>query len=154
MQKWGGSFKKANGMYVDVINTCSIDNYLFGIWVIKKIAPSLNIDKHEHALALNSILANIETKNWNNARQIWYQKVMKRKLTANIKRIDFFGTLEKFFLQYMYDYQTHDLIQKCRVDCINNGNTLIVEKSYLIQLEITKNTVQVVNVNVKIEVSA
>jgi hypothetical protein len=80
---WGGQFtfqkKKLN-----VTNTCTIDNYLFAFWVLKKIIPyfekrlpqqsiqSIN----EQSIQLKEIISNIKNKNWYGARQIWYTKIM------------------------------------------------------------------------------
>jgi hypothetical protein len=45
------------------------------------------------------------------------------------KKVDFFGEVEQFFLKYMYVFQTHNLVQKCSNDCINNGNMILSENS-------------------------
>ena len=143
--RWGGYFIKKNDAKITVINTCTIDNYLFALWVLSKLMSNFHQLNAflEHTDALNEIILNIEMFNWNNARQIWYTKVMKLNY-RNKKKLCFFGTVEDMFLKYMYSYQTHDLIQNCSIDCIYNGNTLISEKSDLLQFGKTDNGVKVV----------
>ena len=109
----GGYFIKNNGDVIKVINTCTIDNYLFAFWVLSKLKSNFieTLSELEHAEALKEIIHNIDIYNWNNARQIWYTKVMKINF-GDEKVISFFGTVEDKFLKYFYNYQKHDLIQK------------------------------------------
>ncbi len=90
-----------------------------------------NLPKLEETKVLETIIKNIENKEWNTARQNWYTQIMKKDI-SNTKTVDFFGEVEQFFLKYMYVFQTHNLVQKCSNDCINNGNMILSENSGII----------------------
>ena len=51
---WGGNFIK-DGKQIRVINTCTIDNYLFSLWVMSKIIPLFS-NKSQHLESSNSIM--------------------------------------------------------------------------------------------------
>jgi len=53
---------------------------------------------------------------------------MKRKITN--REISFFGTVQDFFIKYLYQFQQYDLIQKCKIDCLK-GKSIY---SYLARL--------------------
>ena len=129
----GGYFYKNNGKRILVSNTCTIDNYLFALWVLSKLMPNFNIDiaKFEYASTLIDIIQNIDVYNWDNARQLWYTRVMKKNI-RNKNHLSFFGTVEDYVLKFFYNYQNHDLVQKCTIGCLLNGNTIISENSYIL----------------------
>ena len=131
---WGGKFSY-KGFEINVINTCTIDNYLFSFWVLNKLIPrfSERILQIRQSEAIQEIINDIESHQWDNARQNWYTKVMLKDI-SNKKQIDFFGTVQEHFIQYMYIYQTHDLIQDCSKDCIYNGNLIVSDNSDVLLL--------------------
>ena len=136
----GGYFYKRNGQKIVVTNTCTIDNYLFALWVLSKLIQNFNFNlpNLDHTSTLNEVVHNIDIYNWNNARQLWYTNIMKKNI-RNKRELSFFGTVEDFFLKYMYIYQKHDLIQKCSKNCINNGNIIISEQSDILHFGKIKN---------------
>ena len=144
----GGYYTKTCGTKIPVINTCTIDNYLFALWVLSKLMFNFETRfrnlKPELKNTILEIIQNIDIYNWDLARQLWYSKVMKMNLGKRQKRINFFGTLERFFLQYMYCFQKHDLIQKCSTNCNNDGTYILGEHSELLHFWKKNNTVAIV----------
>jgi hypothetical protein len=86
----------------------------------------------EHTIAIKTIVNNIDTKDWNMARQNWYTLIMKKNIRTNEDQINFFGEVEDFFLNYVYSYQKHSLLQKCKSNCVYNGNLIISDHSDII----------------------
>ena len=135
-----GGFFIVGNKKIGFINTCTIDYYLLSFWVMnylikdfKKAMPAL-----EHTTSIINIINNIEIGQWDMARQIWYSDVMKMSLFGK-KQVNFYGTVEDFFLQYMKLYQKHDLIQKCTRGCIYNGNLIVEENLDILHFGRLKN---------------
>jgi hypothetical protein len=118
---------------INVINTCPIDYYLFALWELSQIVSELleKLTQLDQTVTIKTIINNIEIKNWNLARQNGYTLIMKKDLNTNHK-INFFGEVEVFFLKYIYAYQTHSLLQKCKTNCIYNGNLIISDNSAIL----------------------
>ena len=130
---WGGYFHQ-HDRRIKVVNTCTIDNYLFAFWVMSKIVPDFleRLPLLEQTNAMKIIIKNIDSKDWNLARQNWYTLIMKKNININQEQIDFFGEVEVFFLNYIYTYQTHSLLQKCKLNCVFNGNLILSDHSDII----------------------
>jgi hypothetical protein len=69
---WGGFFMYRNKK-IQVVNTCTIDCYLFSIWVMSKLIPYFvkNLPQLDETKNIEVILSNIEKGDWNMARQNW-----------------------------------------------------------------------------------
>ena len=67
LPKWGAKFSFRRSL-VNAVHTCTIDNYLFALWVLSKIAIKL-IEK-------------IDSLQWDSARQLWYTDIMGKKITG------------------------------------------------------------------------
>ena len=100
-----------------------------------KLLPGFSekIPQLEHTEALKKIINDIDLNHWDDARQKWFIDVMGKDISKKTQ-INFYGTMQEFFFQYMYAYQTHDLIQKCSTDCILNGNLIISDNSNFLLL--------------------
>ena len=87
----GGQFLKNNGQKIVLTNTCTIDNYMFSLWVLSKLIPEFfsRLTQHNHSTILTEIIHNIDNYNWNNAKMLWYIDIMKMNL-RNKKNISFF----------------------------------------------------------------
>jgi hypothetical protein len=134
---WGGHFTLRSQKII-VANTCTIDYYLFSFWVMKKTISNFKerLPKFNQSKFLETIISNIENKDWNLARQNWYTLIMKKDLSKT-SEVDFFGEVNEFFLKSIYIYQTHK--QKCTEDCIYKGYLLISENSAIICFARLKN---------------
>jgi hypothetical protein len=64
-------------------------------------------------------------------------EIMGKRITG--RKIDFFGTVQEYFLQYLYPFQLHDIIQKCNEACIKNEKEVLVRESYIIYVAKLKN---------------
>jgi hypothetical protein len=78
------------------------------------------------------IISNTENKKWNEARKIWYTKIMRKDL-SNVTENDFYGEVEEFFLKYIYIFQAHSLTQKCSESCIYYRNLILTENSTIVE---------------------
>ena len=135
----GGFFIKKDGTKLNFINTCTIDNYLLAIWYLSKIMPNFHnrIGTFKNKVTLIKIIENIDILNWDYARQLWFTEIMKMDFRNKNTVIDFFGSIENYFLKYVYDYQMHNIIQKCSDECNKNG-TIFHAKSEILNLGKTK----------------
>ncbi len=71
--RWGARFKY-KGNNVNVTNTCTVDYFLFGFWVLSKIVHSRNfrnIPEINKTEVLKDIITNINVLNWNKVRELW-----------------------------------------------------------------------------------
>ena len=134
LPRWGGFFV-INGKKIEVINTCTIDNYLFGFWILYKIMPNFveRIPKPEQSEFIKEIIHKIDDYQWDNARKIWYLNIMKKKI-SNKRKINFYGTVEDFFIKFMYEFQKHSLILSCSNNCKLNKKEIISEQADIIQI--------------------
>ena len=99
----GGFFIKKDGSKINVINTCTIDNYLLALWYLSKIIPNFHnqIGTLKNKAALIKIVYNIDLLNWNYARQLWFTSIMKLDFRNKTTAIDFFGSIENFFFKIL-----------------------------------------------------
>jgi hypothetical protein len=72
---WGGYFKQDERI-IKVVNTCTIDNYLFAFWVMSQIVPNFleRLPPLEQTIAIKTIVNNIDTKDWNMAEKLVHFK--------------------------------------------------------------------------------
>jgi hypothetical protein len=56
----------------------------------------------EETLVIEKIISKIENFKWNEARLIWYTKIMKKDL-SKVSNVDFYGEVEEYFLN-IYTY--------------------------------------------------
>jgi hypothetical protein len=123
--EWGGNiiFEKKN---IEVSDTCTIDYYLFSLWVIYRQKISIiegykSFDSNKYKI-IKSIINNIERNNWNKAKELWIFKIMKKdKSSIDNNNISLFGSEDMMFFQYITNYQEYRLIQKCRQTCKKNN---------------------------------
>ena len=59
-------------------------------------------------------------------------EIMGKKITEI--KIDFFGTVQEYFLQYLQPFQLNDIIQNCNEACIKNENEVLARYSYKIHV--------------------
>ena len=138
----GGRFKM-NGKSVPFINSCTIDNYLYALWFLSHVLHTNqtfaeNIPKIPQSNVILELIEYIDSNKWDEAREIWYLKMMNEDLSGK-KIVDFFGEVEEFFINYMLCFQTHNVYQLCSLKCILNGNLIISENSGIINFAKLKN---------------
>ncbi len=75
------------------------------------------IGTFKNKVTLIKIIENIAILNWDYARQLWSSGIMKMDFRNKNTVIDFLGSIENYFLKYVYDYQMHNIIQKCSDEC-------------------------------------
>ena len=73
LPKWGAKFSFGRSL-VTVVNTCTIDNYLFALWFLSKIEIKLieNIPESSKSLILKQIIEKIDSLERDRARQLWH----------------------------------------------------------------------------------
>jgi hypothetical protein len=72
--------------YIKMINTCPIDNFLFGLWVISKLTNFNNIPNLTNTEVIKQIVININNKDWYNAKKLWILNVLKVKINRTNNR--------------------------------------------------------------------
>jgi hypothetical protein len=130
---WGAKFVFRT-FETKVTNTCTIDNFLFAFWVISKLDQRLIqfLPESDITAPLKKIITEIDNIQWDSARQIWYTEVMKQKITK--QEISFFGTVQEFFIKFLYHYQQHDIIQQCMEGCLKNKTEVLHRESSILLL--------------------
>ena len=79
---WGGEF--VFNKVIKMINTCPIDNFLFGLWVIVKLGILLKLVNLLNTEVIKQIVININNKDWYNAKKLWILNVLKVKINRTI----------------------------------------------------------------------
>jgi hypothetical protein len=120
--KWGGIINYQGRKNVTLVNTCTIDYFLFSFWVLEKLVPNFsnNLPNLEPTPILKEIIQNIDIFNWNMAKEIWISRIMKYNKKPN-KTLSMFGSERDRFLNYLKYYQLHNLYQVCNTNCNRNG---------------------------------
>ncbi|CAF1070135.1 unnamed protein product, partial [Brachionus calyciflorus] len=123
--KWGALINYQNKI-VNVVNTCSIDYHLLGLWYLSKVKRNpFIIENSNLERNLNLIINFIDDYNWNNAREIWINNVMNFSDISVNNKISLFGSELRRFITFLSQYQRHQVIQKCSEDCNFNLNLVI-----------------------------
>jgi hypothetical protein len=90
--QWSGVIDFQNVANVHVINTCTIDNLLFALWVLYKQVPHVMNAMPDTLLThtIKLITTSIQNNDWKLARQYWIVNIMQGIIIRNDK-IDLFG---------------------------------------------------------------
>ena len=76
-----------------------------------------NVINDTISLLLNKIIEKIELKDWNKAREIWINEIMKDnqqpKIMKDNSEITMAGSEKDRFFNYLSSYQKHKINQKC-----------------------------------------
>jgi hypothetical protein len=74
--QWGANIV-LNGTEIEVTNTCTIDYFLFAIWILNKINPICieSLPNIEIAAALKKIIRFVDVNKWDLVRQVWVIEV-------------------------------------------------------------------------------
>ncbi len=106
--EWGGHIRFHEN-YITLSNTCTIDYYLFSLWVMNKQNMSIfeefkSFDSNKYKL-IKSITSNIEQNNWNKAKELWILKIMNYDISyIDNNDISLFGSEDLMFFQYFSKY--------------------------------------------------
>ncbi len=73
-------------------------------------------------LIIYEIINQIELKNWNLARELWIREIINYDFKITRNSISLFGSEEERFVQFMFLYQRHILIQICSINCSKNNS--------------------------------
>ena len=121
---WGAEITIA-GSKIRVTNTCTIDYFIFSLWVFKRNFPNFmdNMPNFVETSILRKIINNVELFKWNDAREHWIIDIMKLKKPAN-SFISLYGSEYEMFIKYLLIYQRHDAIQICSDTCRSNKNVI------------------------------
>ena len=143
---WGGKIQYNGKNEISLTNTCNIDYYLFSLWVLSKIDANFlsNILIFEETPLLLTIINNIDILNWNMAKQIWVNKIMKYNQSVIRNTISIFGNERDRLVYFLRRFQTHQLIQTCSENCIFNEH-VFSDNSFCIFFDKTNNLVHFYN---------
>ncbi len=123
--KWGGVLvdENNNSLQIEITNTCTIDYLLLALWTATKLSnkPIIFLNEtvfREKANCILNIIQNIESNNWNMAKSIWIQKIIKKSIETN--SISLFGSEYEFFITHIKEFQNYELTFECSSICQNN----------------------------------
>jgi hypothetical protein len=126
---WGGHLVDDNNnlLSVQIENTCTIDYLLLALWTSSKLSNKIicflnETFYHEKAGFILNIIENIDSKNWNKAKSIWIQKIIKKEPIEKNSQliISLWGNEYEFFLKFIYEFQNHEIIFECSSNCEKN----------------------------------
>jgi hypothetical protein len=106
--KWGANIV-LNKTEIEVTNTCTIDYYLFAMWILNKIHPIFieSLHNKEITAALKKIIRFVDVNKWDLVRQVLVIEVLKKTETTASYEISLFGSLSEAIIKYFLPYQAH-----------------------------------------------
>jgi len=147
---WGGTFS-LNNDEVRLVNTCSFDNLLNALAVLYRMKPNSinqiyypNVNERQPLLDILLLIENSrrnDRTNWNEAKKKFildFIPVNERPVMTLISSIrakkaiyqmDFYGSEDERFIQYLQKFQTYTLRQICEPNCIYN-NVILGNQDY------------------------
>ncbi|CAF1093077.1 unnamed protein product [Brachionus calyciflorus] len=142
---WAGLIQYRDLRNVTLTNTCTIDNFLFALWHLSKIKPDSfeETEPTQEIVGLKEIVKLIDIHKWNLAKEKWVNNFLKLSESPINKTISLFGSEKNFFLNPLKKIQRHELIQLCKVECIQNANLIIRDDSEEIFLKKIKKQIVV-----------
>ena len=139
--KWGANITYKN-QKVFLSNTCTIDNFLFAFWVLYKADNNfLDLQMNDQSKTIIRIVKNIDKLNWDKAREIWVNEIMKYNEDPINNSISLFGSDRERFYSFLHNFQQHSVFQICRQNCDAN-NTMIYKDSVEIAFQKKKSKVE------------
>lgn len=142
--KWGGHLRDKNNNLIELINTCTIDYFLFALWTSWRLG-SFDLEEDENddlTTNIYEIIKKIEEREWNEAKSIWTTKVNMNPITNNdgCLSINTLGIEHEMFINSFVPFQEYQLKRKCSTSCERN-NTIKIKKYIYIALDINNNIV-------------
>ena len=127
---------------IRVVNTCTIDYFLFALWSLQKKLPTFvnNLPAIELSVTLKEIIKCINLLKWNDAREFWIVHVMKYNRIHTNGSISLFGSEYDMFIKFLMPFQLHNLIQICKDGCLDSKKILFKERDLLIFKKINGET--------------
>ena len=148
--RWGGKsdfadkIKNATEKFY-FINTCTIDYYLFAMWLSAQVSPNIlvNLSKQASTERLLEIINEIDKNNWNRAKTLWLFDFCKRDKsgicndhnTVHLNSICTFGTEYTHFYRHVSFLQSFNTVEKCNTCKIDLSRNNVSEYLYLIRSE-------------------
>jgi len=132
--KWGANITYKN-QKVYLFNTCTIDNFLFAFWILYiKNKNFLNLQMNQTSRTLIRIVKYIDELNWDKAREIWVNDIMKYNEVPINYTISLFGSDRERFYSYLHSFQEHSVTQLCSPNC-EDYNKIIYQDSVEISFQ-------------------
>lgn len=139
--KWGANITYKNHK-VFLSNTCTIDNFLLALWVLyKKDNNFLNSNMNNKSKTILRIVNNIDQLNWDMAREIWVNDIMKYNEVPIDNTISLFGSDRERFYSYLHIFQEHTVFQLCSQNCDEN-HKMVYKDSVEISFQKRNNIVE------------
>ena len=132
--KWCAIINYKGVENIRVVNTCTIDYFLFALWSLQKKLPTFvnNLPAIELLVSLKEIINSINLLKWNDAREFWIVHVMKYNRIPTNGSISLFGSEYDMFIKYLMPYQLHNLIQICSDGCLISKKILFKKERDLL----------------------
>ncbi|CAF0938030.1 unnamed protein product [Brachionus calyciflorus] len=135
--KWSATINYRNINNVYLRDTCTIDYHLIGLWFyLKKLNPEFFANKESNdnfKETLEEIILKIDKNEWNVARELWVNDILKDDILPTKRRtrfqISLFGSEFEFFIRFLVKYQMHEVLQSCNEFCYKNKQYIISNNS-------------------------
>ncbi|CAF1031356.1 unnamed protein product [Brachionus calyciflorus] len=120
--KWGAYIEIEGEKNIYVKNTCTIDYLLLSFWYAAQLKNTFldSIPEFEPKMIIKLIVKKINDLKWDEARQLWIERIMKFKLHFDQCSICLFGSESERFTRYLSVFQKYNIIKNCTKDCIDN----------------------------------
>jgi hypothetical protein len=134
--KWGGKMYDENDKItnIKIINTCTIDYLVFGIWVSFKLSKNINKYFHNSHLKQNilRVIDHIENNDWDRAKTIWLIEIctIKPGLNKNNELVlNAEGNEYQFFTEHLSDLFKYKNTSVCsNKNCVKHEQTTKIFK--------------------------
>ena len=133
---WGGIIEH-NGRKIKLLNTCTIDNFIYILSLLKNINKDLFASVREHCeqcSILYEMCCHGQMSDWNKAKQIWLTKICclgKTSSNALSNVWNIFGTEYEYSIKYLKCLTSHSIIVKCSnpncAEIIRKGTEIVLK---------------------------
>jgi hypothetical protein len=111
-----------NNSLIKNVNTCTIDYFLFSLWLAWRLGP-FEFEDNDNDLSkhLYEIIQHIENRDWDEAKFIWAKDVIKMNFNP-MRDIDMWGTEMEIFVNFFSLLQEYTIIKTRSASCKSNNS--------------------------------
>ncbi|CAF1087509.1 unnamed protein product, partial [Brachionus calyciflorus] len=139
---WGGRFVDSNTLTrIRLVNTCTIDYFLLGLWYASKIKTSfksqLDLSNLEIKINVLVIIDLIEKNQWNKSKSIWITDVLKKTINHN-RNYDLFGDKTENIDIHLQTQQIYESFINCSYATAVHSSTILMGNELEKEIEVNE----------------